>query len=178
MPQPSPATDLAAWERHITLPDGHGVHIRPIRPEDETLYAPFFAAVTADDARLRFFAPLGQLSHERVAQFTHLDYAHAMAFIALDEATGAMLGVARLHNNAADDSGEYAIIIRSDLKSHGLGWQLMRLIIAYARARGLRSIEGKVLHENVAMLKMCREFGFDIDLDARDASICNVRLQL
>jgi acetyltransferase len=88
-----------------------------------------------------------------------------------------MLGVARLHD-IGDDTGEYAIIVRSDLKSHGLGWQLMQLLIAYARAHGLHAIEGLVLHENHAMLDMCRRLGFALENDPKDASICIVRLKL
>ena len=58
---------------------------------------PFFAAVTPADLRLRFFAPVKDFSHTFIARFTQIDYARAMAFIAIDEATGAMLGVVRLH---------------------------------------------------------------------------------
>jgi RimJ/RimL family protein N-acetyltransferase len=171
-------TDSKSWERHITLPDGQAVFIRPIRPDDEALYGRFLAAITPEDARMRFLVPMRELSHALLTYFTHLDYAHAMAFVALDAASGELLGVARLHNNAANDSGEYAIIVRSDLKHHGLGWQLMQLTIAYARARGLHSIEGEVLRENKAMLTMCRDFGFDIANDKKDAALCVVKLVL
>ena len=51
--------------------------------------------MTADDVRLRFFGPVKEFSHDFLARFIQIDYAKAMAFIALDEATGAMLGVAR-----------------------------------------------------------------------------------
>jgi acetyltransferase len=101
-----------------------------------------------------------------------------MAFVALDEATGELLAVVRLHNDAANDSAEYAIVVRSDYKGRGLGWQLMQMMIAYGRKRGLRSIEGKVLHENKAMLDMCRQFGFKITIDPKNATICDVRLAL
>jgi acetyltransferase len=84
------AIDLHAWERHIALPDGQAVHIRPLRPDDEPLYGPFLKAVTADDVRLRFFGPVKEFSHDFLARFLQIDYAKAMAFIALDEATGAM----------------------------------------------------------------------------------------
>ena len=170
--------DLRAWERHVTLPDGEAVHIRPLRPDDEPLYGPFLAAVTTDDVRLRFFGPVKEFSHAFLARFIQIDYAKAMAFIALDEATGAMLGVARLHDKTDATSGEYAILIRSDLKSHGLGWQLMQLIIAYARAKGLRTIEGQVLRENEPMLHMCRDLGFAIGEDSDAPYVCNVRLAL
>jgi len=172
------AIDLHAWERHIVLPDGQAVHIRPLRPDDEPLYEPFFKALTADDVRLRFFGPVKEFSHDFLARFIQIDYAKAMAFIALDEATGAMLGVARLHDKADATSGEFAILIRSDLKSHGLGWQLMQLIIAYARAKGLRAIEGQVLRENEPMLHMCRDLGFAIGEDPDAPYVCNARLTL
>jgi acetyltransferase len=172
------AIDLHAWERHIALPDGEAVYIRPLRPDDEPLYGPFLEAVTADDVRLRFFGPVKEFSHEFLARFIQIDYAKAMAFIALDETTGAMLGVARLHDKADATSGEFAILIRSDLKSHGLGWQLMQLIVAYARAKDMRAIEGQVLHENEPMLHMCRDLGFAISEDPDVPYVCNVRLTL
>lgn len=166
------------WERHLTLTDGTPILVRPIRPEDEALYARFMAVTTADDVRMRFFAPIN-LSEQQIFRFTHLDYDRAMAFIALHGTNGEMLGVARLHVDTDDGkSGEYAIIIRSDLKGHGLGWTLMHLIIEYAQARHMRDIHAQVLRENAGMLKMCAELGFAIE-DAPDATyICNVRLDL
>jgi acetyltransferase len=115
-------------------------------------------------------------SHTFIARFTQIDYARAMAFIALEEASGAMLGVVRLHANANFDSGEYAILVRSDVKGHGLGWQLMRLIIDYARAEGLKTIEGQVLSSNTTMLTMCREIGFQISFDSQEPDSCTVKL--
>ena len=90
----------------------------------------------------------------------------------------ARCSASRLHDKADATSGEFAILIRSDLKSHGLGWQLMQLIIAYARAKGLRAIEGQVLHENEPMLHMCRDLGFEIGEDPDAPYVCNVRLAL
>jgi acetyltransferase len=166
------------WERHVTLRDGMRVLVRPVRPEDEPLYGPFLAAVTPQDLRLRFFAPVKEFGHAFVARFTQIDYARAMAFIAIEESSGEMLGVVRLHADANYDSGEYAILVRSDLKGRGLGWLLMQMIIEYARAEGLRTIEGQVLNENTAMLAMCRELGFDIARDPDDPDICVVKLAI
>jgi acetyltransferase len=128
------------WVRYLQLRDGAAILVRPVRPEDEPLYGPFFAAVTPTDLRLRFFAPIKEFSHSFIARLTQIDYARAMAFVAIDEASGAMLGVVRLHADANYVSGEYAILIRSDLKGHGLGWSLMQLMIEYARSEGIRTI--------------------------------------
>ena len=170
--------DLKTWERHQTLPDGRAIYIRPLRPDDEPLCGPFLAAVTADDLRLRFFGPVKEFNHASLVRFTQIDYAKAMAFIALEETTGEMLGVARLHDGPDGSCGEYAILVRSDVKAHGLGWQLMQLIIAYARAKGLRAVVGQVLHENATMLNMCKELGFEISSVADSPDICAVKLTL
>jgi len=166
------------WERRATLRDGTGIFIRPVRPEDEPLYGSFFAAVTQQDLRLRFFAPVKEFGHTFVARFTQIDYARAMAFIAIEETSGKMLGVVGLHADANYDRGEYAVLVRSDLKGRGLGYLLMQMIIEYTRAEGLKTIEGQVLSENTAMLKMCKELGFDIAPDPRDPDTCVVRLAI
>ena len=136
------------------------------------------SGVTHEDLRLRFFAPVKDFSHAFIARFTQIDYARAMAFVAIDEATGEMLGVVRLHANANLRTGEYAILVRSDLKGQGLGWLLMQTIIEYARSEGLRTIEGQVLNENTTMLKMCAELGFRIAPDPEEADTSAVRLAL
>lgn len=170
--------DLKQWERHFALDDGRKVHIRPIKPKDAALYAAFFSAEDALDLRLRFFGSVKERDGTFFSRFTQIDYATAMAFIAMDEASGEMLGVARLHDNADvnNRSAEFAIIVRSDLKGCGLGWQLMQLIITYARAKGLRSVEGQVLQENGTMLDMCKELGFAIRSDPDAPYIATVSL--
>ncbi len=170
--------DLKAWERRITLPDGETVVVRPIRPDDERLYAKFFEVETPDDIRLRFFGPVKRRDSAFFSGFTNIDYAKAMAFIALGEANGEMLAVARLHDDANDGSAEYAIIVRSDHKSQSLGWHLMQMIVEYARAKKLRSVKGQVLHENEAMLGMCRALGFTISSAPGAADVCDVELKL
>jgi acetyltransferase len=170
--------DLNAWERHIILPDGSGIFVRPIKPDDQQLYAKFFELETPDDIRFRFFGPVKRRDPAFFSRFTNIDYATAMAFIALDESSGDMLGVARLHDDASDGSGEYAIVVRSDHKSHGLGWHLMQILIEYGRAKKLRAIKGQVLYENKAMLHMCRDFGFSISPAPNAADVCNVELKL
>ena len=166
------------WEQHLALPDGSGIFARPIRPEDEPLLHEFLDKVAAEDLRLRFFAPVKTFSHLFLARLTQLDYARAIAFVAVDETNGELLGVVRLHADANYEKGEYAILVRSDLKNRGVGWQLMKLIIRYARSEGLRHIEGEVLKENITMLQMCRELGFQIADDPCDGSIKAVSLEL
>ena len=166
------------WVRQLTLADGGRVLVRPVRAEDEDLFRAFFGKVSQEDLRLRFFAPIREFSHTFIARLTQIDYSRAMALVAIDEPDSTMLGAVRLHVDANFDKGEYAILVRSDLKGRGLGWQLMQLIITYARGIGLHSIEGQVLRENRTMLDMCQQLGFTIRSDPEDGTIQIVSLDL
>jgi acetyltransferase len=112
--------------------------VRPIRPEDEPSIHELLRHVTSQDLRLRFFAPVKEFSHEFIARLTQLDYARAMAFVAFDEASKELVGVVRFHSDSIYENGEYAILLRSELKGRGLGWALMQLIIEYAKSEGLK----------------------------------------
>ncbi len=52
----------AEWEHRFSLSDGKSVFVRPIRPEDERLYADFMAVESQRDLRWRFFAPVKGLA--------------------------------------------------------------------------------------------------------------------
>jgi acetyltransferase len=166
------------WERHFRIKDSWRIFARPMRPEDEPLIHDFLRHVSSEDLRLRFFAPIKEFTHEFIARLTQLDYARAMAFVAFDEATNELIGVVRIHSDSIYVSGEYAILLRSDLKGKGLGWELMQLIIEYARSEGLKQISGDVLRENVVMLEMCRNLGFEVKSDPVERDLCNVTLKL
>ncbi len=171
---------LKEWERTTRLADGRALLIRPIRLQDEALYPDFLRRVTTEDLRLRFFAPVKNFSHAFIARFTQLDYVRAMAFVAIDQATGDLLGVTRLHllENGDNNHAEYAVLVRSDLKGHGLGWLLMQTLIAYTRKERISLLEGEVRSENTTMLKMCGEPGFHIEASPNDPHIRVVNLVL
>ena len=166
------------WETWAATDNGQRIFIRPIRPPDEHLYGDFIAKLSPEDIRFRFLAPRKEFSHSFIARFTQIDYARAMAFVALNKDQNELLGVARLSANPDYLGGEYAIIVRSDLKGSGIGWTLMHHLINYAEKEGLRELTGDVLANNERMLGMCRTLGFEIVPDPEDSSIRKVRLKL
>jgi acetyltransferase len=165
------------WQTHAELPAVGRMRVRPIRPEDEALYDEFFAHVADEDRRLRFFGA-ADLSHGFLARLTQIDYAREMAFVAVAEATGELLGVARFVADPDYVRGEYAIMVRSDLKGRGLGWWLMQYLIDYAKSEGLQELHGSVLAENTTMLAMCRKLGFTIGVEPDDPGVRQVVLRL
>jgi RimJ/RimL family protein N-acetyltransferase len=169
---------VALNEQHSTLRDGTPVLIRQLVAEDAALYPDFLSGVTAEDLRLRFFGPMHEVSHELLDKLIHYDPACAMAFIALDEQTQKMLGVVRLHDNTSGETAEFAILVRSRLKDHGVGWLLMKRMIEFSRRKDLNVVQGQVLSENTTMLAMCAELGFHIADDPDDPGVKTVTLPL
>jgi acetyltransferase len=145
-------------ELHETIRGGQCVLIRRARSEDMALYPDFVHNVSAEDRRLRFFGGITAVSAAQIDKLT--DSTHEMAFIALDEGTGHMLGLVRLIDELGEKTAQFAILVRSRLKGHGLGWLLMRHVIDCAKEKGLRRVYGDVLAENTTMLQMCAELGF------------------
>ncbi len=158
--------------------DGTPVLIRPLKVGDAALYPDFLSEVTHNDLRLRFFSAMREVSPAVLDKLIHYDPARAMAFIAIETASGRMLGVVRLHDDANAESGEFAILVRSHLKGRGLGWLMMKHMIACAKDKGLKTVHGQVLAENATMLAMCGELGFHVHDDMLERGIKRVTLPL
>lgn len=181
--EPGPNSALAirpypsGWVRDISAGDAR-YRIRPVKPADVELYPAFLSRISPEDIRLRFLAPRRSFPDEMLKRLTQLDYDRDMAFIALEEKSGALAGVGRLSCDPDRAVAEYALLVRTDLQGHGLGWGLLKLIVDYARAEGIGRVEGFVLTENFRMLAMCREFGFKVTHHREEASLSLVTLDL
>lgn len=162
-------------EREAVLPDGQRFLLRPIRPEDEIPLAAMAQRCTPNDLRLRFFAPLKSFPHEMAARFSQIDYDREMALVAVEEGSaygaGPIFGVVRLVGDPENETAEFAVIVRSDMKGRGLGYCLMSEILGYARRRGLKRVYGDVLIENRTMLQMARDLGFSTQIDPQAGAV-------
>lgn len=167
-------------ERDITSRVGQRYRLRPIRPDDTPDIQTMISRCSSDDIRMRFFTALRQLPSKLAARLTQIDYDREMAFLALecDTPSPSIGGVVRLSCDPDFEAGEYAVLVRTDLKGTGLGRRLMAEIIDYAKSRGLKRIFGDVLRENTAMLQMARELGFVERAHPDDSTIVEVILEL
>ena len=135
---PNPALAIrpypSGWETMFEA-GGATYRLRPIKPVDFELYPQFVAKVSPDDIRLRFLAPRKAFPDETLKRLTQIDYDRDMAFVALEAGSGALAGVARLSCDPDRTMGEYALLVRTDLQGHGIGWQLLSQIIDIRQGR-------------------------------------------
>jgi acetyltransferase len=170
----------AALVRKVSLPDGRAVTIRPIRPEDMAIERDFVNRLSAHAKFQRFMFTLRELTPEMLSRFTQIDYEREMALIAvLDTPQGErQVGVARYARLPDGQSCEFAIVVADDWQGKGLAYQLMKSLIAAARDRGLRVMEGFRLLKNARMQDLARSLGFQSGTDPEDPHLVRMRLVL
>jgi acetyltransferase len=157
---------------------GESLLIRPIRPADAAEHNAFFHRLSPEDIRLRFFAAVRELTPAQLDKFTRLDYDRDMALIAVREATGQTVGVARLVREDDPLVAEFAVIVQHDLHGRGLATHLMRRLLAWAPRHGVREVIGEILRENGAMIDLARHLGFSLLHPPEDPQIVTARLKL
>jgi acetyltransferase len=171
---------IAPYPKHLestcTARDGTPIALRPVRPEDEPLLQDLVAHMSREDTRMRFFAPMRELSHTLAARLSQIDYDREIALLAQHD--GTTLGVARYFADPDRLRAEYAVSVRSDWKGRGVGYLLMTRLIEVARQAGIGELVGEVLSENGPMLEMCRALGFATTADPQDATLMAVRKAL
>jgi len=155
-PYPAHLVQRLPWQ-------GRELTIRPIRPEDEPQHLAFLEQLSPEDIRMRVFYSRRSLPRSELARLVQIDYEREMAFVATVVGEGGVeqtLGAARAACDPDNESAEFGVVVRSDLKGHGLGGRLMRALIEHLRQRGTQQLVGEVLGENRAMLGLCRHLGF------------------
>ena len=172
MPEPgSPINEV------VSLRDGSEVRLRPIGAEDQSRLQDLLDHMSIDDIRRRFFAPIHEFSPALSWHLSHPDPAREFAIVAVPLDREELLGVARF----AEEEGrraEYAIVVRTDMKGHGLGYLMFGRLIDRARERGIVELWGDVLRDNDPMLQMAHELGFAAEQHPAEPSLLRVRKQL
>jgi acetyltransferase len=165
----------------VQLNDGTDILVRPIRPEDAESEAQFVRELSDESKYFRFMNTFQELSQEMLIRLTQIDYDNEMALIALrmvDGVEGEQIGVARYAINVDKKSCEFALTVADKWQGRGVGQQLMKDLMAVARARELDTIEGQVLANNKRMLKLMATLGFEVSVDPSDHSVKRVVARL
>jgi acetyltransferase len=157
-------------ETTVTLRDGSGLRVRPIRPEHAGAEVAFVAGLSNESRYLRFMYHLHELTPQMLARFTQVDYDRELALVALGGKPGdeKIFGVARYVANPDRESAEFAVVVADAWQGRGLGRALMGKLIASAKRRGFHRLVGSILGMNASMQKLVRKLGFRLRADPDD----------
>jgi acetyltransferase len=169
--RPYPVQYVSTW----TMKDGESVTIRPIRAEDEPLMVKFHEELSDRSVYLRYFQRVKlstRTSHERLVRVCFLDYDREMALLAehRDPETQQrkVIAIATLQKEYRRNDGEVAVLISDRYHGRGLGQELIRRLVDFARDEGLGRVTATTMTENAGMCAVFRKLGFELSEDFED----------
>ncbi len=159
----SPRNRLPPWHEQLRLPNGREVLIRPIRPDDAVPLRAAFPLLQPDEIRQRFLFAMKELGEEQAERLTHPDPRTEFALVAAEPLPPgeALVGaVARVSIVPDSREAEFAILVSHYIAGMGLGRQLMRRLVRWAKGKKLDRLYGDVLEHNQPMLQLAQSLGF------------------
>jgi acetyltransferase len=154
------------YSKTCVLRNGSGVRLRPIRPEDEPMMAGFHETLSDESVHSRYFHLIEldqRVAHERLTKVCSPDPGRETAIVAVHtNSAGAqeILGVGRMVRLTGRSDAEIAVIVCDAYQYHGLGTELMTLLVEIARREKLGRLSAITLPENHSMQDVLRHLGF------------------
>jgi GNAT superfamily N-acetyltransferase len=147
----------------MTLADGALLRVRPIVPADREPLADAFERLGDRSRYQRFLGPKPRLSARELDYFTDVDHVRHEALVAIDEATGQIVGVGR-YATGTDGGAEagMALAVTDAWQRRGIGHGLAVRLIARARANGIARLTGSTLVDNVRARSLLARLGFHV----------------
>ena len=102
---------------------GVTVHLRPIRPDDNSYLNEFHEHLSPQSVYRRFFFAHPRLSPAETEKFTHVDYADRLALVA--EHGDRLVAVGRYERIPGTADAEVAFIVADDFQHQGIGTILL-----------------------------------------------------
>ena len=165
LPPSSPSPGQALYPVRARLRDGTDIVIRPIGPEDAEREQAFVRALSPESRYFRFMITLRELPPDMLYRFTHPDFQHELALVAIagEDAASRLIGVSRCVADPNRTSAEFALAVADEWQNRGVGTRLLCELMRAARAIGIRRIWGEILASNVRMLGLMASLGFEIE---------------
>jgi len=157
-------------ETYRTTKGGVEVFFRPVKISDEPRLKEFFYALSDKSLYRRFMSVFKSMPHERLQEFTVIDYTTDMVILAImqEEEKETIVGVGQYGIHEQSHTAEAAFAVRDDYQGLGIGRELVSYMTYLAQRQGLLGFTAEVLQENRHMLHLFETAGFDLERKVDD----------
>lgn len=130
----------------------------------------FHHTLSERSVNLRYFAPLKldeRVAHERLSRICFIDYDREMVLVVerRDQQSNEteILGVGRLSKLHGTSEAEFALTVSDQWQRHGLGTQLLKLLVQIGRDEKLDRIAATILADNHEMRHLAQKAAFKVE---------------
>jgi len=152
-------------EAYRTTKTGLEILLRPVKISDEPLLKDLFYSLSDNSMYRRFISVRKDMPHERLQEFTIIDYSKEMVILAVlnQREKEEIVGLGQYGIDEATHSAEVAVVVKDDYQNKGIGTELLSYLTYLAKKQGLFGFTAEVLVENSPMLHLFEKMGFDIE---------------
>ncbi len=154
------------WEADVLLRDGGTAHLRPVSPDDADLLVSFYEGVSSQSKYYRFFAAMPTLNEREIKRFLDVDHHDRVALaLTIAERMIAIGQFERLPARPGQEEGkeaEIAFLVQDRHHHRGIGQLLLEHLAQIGREVGVEKFVAEVLPDNVGMLQVFREAGYQV----------------
>jgi len=177
--------DRPAYRQHMIAltppPTDTATRIRRIRRSDAHALERFYADLSGESRRTRFFSVGGRPSHERSESFCTPDHDHAEGFVAvLPTTNGAgerIVGHLCLEP-AGGHTAEVAVAVADDLQHRGIGRRLLDAGVRWALAEGFTTLTASAWIGNAPIHHLLAGLGRPTHASDAGSGIEDIRIDL
>ncbi len=153
-------------EIYRTTKKGIRVLLRPVKINDEPLLKDFFYSLSEKSRYKRFVSARKDMPHELLQkEFMAIDYTEEMQILAVIESKGKseITGVGQYGIYPGTLSAEVAVVVKDEYQNKGLGEEILSYLVFLASKQGLLSLQAEILQDNVQVLHILENLGFETE---------------
>ena len=157
------------------------MRVRAVRPTDADGLARFYASLSEESRRTRFFSITSALSHAQSVSFCTTDHDHREGFVAVVEdgpsEEEGIVGHLCLEPDGVD-AAEVAIAVADEFQHQGIGGRLMAAGMAWARREHLSRFTATMFTSNAPINRLLVGLGLPVQVRWAGAGVAEVTIDL
>jgi RimJ/RimL family protein N-acetyltransferase len=159
------------------------IQIRPIRAEDHDELRRFYAGLSEESRRTRFFATTAGIGDRQSTYFCTPDHAHREGFVAVTGLSGQADRSDRIVGHVClepdgPDRAEIAIAVADAVQGRGVGRRLVEVAVDWARRDGIRTLTATMLAGNPAIQRLLLHLGLPTTSRPVGAGVVQLKIEL
>jgi len=144
-----------------TFKQGTKVRFRAIKPSDEDEMRRLFYRFSDQSVYYRYFAPIKVMPHSKMQGYVNVDFSQVLSIVGLvgESGQGHIIAEARFIKDQHHPCADIAFVVDEQYQGLGIASYLYKMLIRYAKDRGIQGFTADILASNKAMMNVFEKGG-------------------
>ncbi len=144
-----------------TFKQGVKIRFRAIKPSDEEEMRRLFYRFSDQSVYYRYFAPIKVMPHSKMQEYVNVDFSQVLSIVGLvgESGQGHIIAEARFIKDSRRPWADVAFVVDEQYQGLGIASHLYKMLIRYARDRGIQGFTADILVSNKAMMNVFEKGG-------------------